>query len=357
MNLAFLGFSHRGAPIEVRESLALCAAGLLEELRAQGCEEAVLLSTCNRFELYLAGPLEARETGERALRCLERAAERPLREHARTSAGAAAARHLFEVASGLDSLVVGETEVLGQVKAAYEAALAAGMTGKCLNVLFQRALYVGKRVRCDTAISVGPTSVASVAVQLAESIFGSLARSEVLILGAGAMAELTARRLLSGRVARLAIANRTWERAAELAGRFGADAVAWERFPEEVGRADVVICSTGSPRPVLTREMVASASKTRAGRALFLIDIALPRDVEEAVHGLDNVYLYRLEDLETIVAENLKNRGGEVEKARALALAKAAEFSAWADSVSAGAETSLRHGDRAPAPRRGAEIL
>ena len=348
MKLTLLGFSHKTAPIGLRERLAvLSAPRLFTALREEGMPEAVLLSTCNRFELYLSG-------GEReaaALALLERLAGVPLGGCAAPRAGREAVRHLFAVASGLDSLVVGETEILGQVKGAYEAAREAGMTGKHCNVLFQRALYVGKKVRSDTAIAVGQTSVASAAVQLAESIFGNLSGSEVLILGAGAMAELTAQHLLSQKVSRLLISNRTWERAEALAGRFSAEPVPWESFPRALSRVDIVIASTGSPTPVVTREMVASILKARSGRSLFIIDIAMPRDVEEAVHGLEHVYLYRLEDLEAIVAKNLKNRAGELDRAWRLVEDKATEFAAWQESVAQGREISLKH---APRPKEAA---
>ncbi len=347
MKLSLVGVGHKSAPAEVREALAVVAAErFYEELRRQGCDEAVVLSTCNRFELYLCGEAGGRDQSW-AVSFLERLAGVKLEGHAYARRADAAVAHLFEVASGLDSLVVGETEILGQVKTAYETARRAGMTGKHSNVLFQRALYVGKKIRNDTAIAVGQTSVASVAVQLAESIFGELSAREVLILGAGQMAELAARHLLSKKVARLKVANRTWERGEALARRLKAEAVAWESFAEHLKGADVVIASTASERPVLTREIVAGALPARQGRSLFVIDIAMPRDVEDSVHGLEHVYLYRLEDLEGIVARNLESRGGEIERARALAREKAGEFCAWQRSAAEGREISLKHARRA----------
>lgn len=339
--LTCVGFGYKNAPVAVREALAVIgAAPVLEALRKEGFQEAVVLSTCNRFELYVASGLSSV-----VLTVVARLAGTDVTEHAAVFSGPSAVLHLFEVAAGLDSLVVGETEILGQVKIAYEAAAAAGMTGKRFNVLFQRALFIGKKVRNDTGIAVGQTSVASVAVQLAESIFGDLKACEVLILGAGNMAEVTARHLLSKKVARLSIANRTWERAQALATRFKGRPLAWADFPEQLAAADVVISSTGSDLPVLTRDMVEAAVSRRAGRSLFIIDIAMPRDVEESVHGLDHVYVYRLGDLEAIVADNLKHRGGEVERARALATLKAREFSAWTASVASGREVSLKHSE------------
>lgn len=323
---------------------ALGVESVYARLRSVGFEEAVVLATCNRFEVYLGRP-ESSPGARRALSELEDMAGSELAEQAYLFSGPRAVRHLFEVAAGLDSLVVGETEIMGQVKGAYEAARALGMTGRTSNVLFQRALFVGKKVRNDTKISAGQTSVASVAVQLAHRIFGDLSQSSVLILGAGAMAELTATHLSSSKVMRLSIANRTWERAVELAGRFSARPLRWEDFPSALVEADIVVASTGSPEPIVTRAMVVELMRRRSGRSLFLIDIAMPRDVEESVHGLEHVYLYRLEDLEGIVADNLRNRGGEVERARALVHEKAAEFCAGDRREFAGQAAELRHSE------------
>lgn len=348
MEFSLAGFSHKNAPLEIREILArLNAAETLDALRGEGCSEAVVLSTCNRFEVYLCGPAGS-PGASWAVQFLENRCGRSLGGHAYLRSGAAAVGHLLEVAAGLDSLVVGESEILGQVKGAYEAARSRGMTGKGANVLFQRALFVGKLVRSETGIAVGQTSVASVAVELAGSIFASLRDCRVLVLGAGAMAELAARHFQSRKAARVTIANRTRDRGRELARLLNAQSIPWEEFPDELSRADVVLCSTGSDRPVVTREMAENASALRRGRSLFLIDIAMPRDVEEGVHGLEQVYLYRLEDLEGIVADNLRSRGGEIERARALVGEKASELSRWIESLASDRELSLRH---SPAPQ------
>jgi glutamyl-tRNA reductase len=337
-------FSHRAAPVRARESLArLRADEVLEAMRSAGCAQAVVLSTCNRFELYL-WPIGPRLSASAVLSSLERLAGAPLAEGMALRTGQAVVEHLFSVAAGLDSLVVGETEILGQVKNAYETALAAGMTGKRLNVLFQRALYVGKRVRRETSIAAGQTSVSSVAVQLAAAIFGDLSPCSVLVLGAGRMAEQACRHFIGRGIRELVIVNRTLERAERLAAQSGPARVRpWSDMPEALRAADVVLSSTGADRPVLTREVVARAAEGRRGRSLFVIDIAMPRDVEEAVHGLDGVYVYRLEDLERIVAENLRSREGELGRARAFVAGKAAQLWAWADSVASGAERSLTH--------------
>ncbi len=344
MKLLLLGWSHRASAAASREALAAVPVErVLAELKSRGVAEAVVLSTCNRFELYAASTPDAPPARESLLNALSELAGADVRADAEAREDAAAVAHLFGVSSGMDSLVVGETEILGQLKTSYEAAKAAGMTGKRLNVLFQRALYVGKRVRSETGIASGASSVPSVAVQLAESIFGRLEGKSALILGAGAMAELAVKHLVARGTARITVANRTWERAYALAARFHGEAVRWEAAAEALVDADVVIASTGAPSAVVTRAMVAAALRRRGGRSLFFIDIAMPRDVEESVHELDGVYLYRLEDLESIVAKNMSERAGAIAAARAIVQAKAAEFDAWARSLSSGRELSLRH--------------
>ncbi len=220
------------------------------------------------------------------------------------------------------------------------------MTEKLSNVLFQRALFVGKRVRSETAISVGPTSVASVAVDLASRVFGDLGACSTLILGAGAMAQTLARTMRSRSAREIVISNRSWDRARELADGCGGRAIPWEEFPRALSIADIVIASTASPRPIVDSEIVRRAMRGRMGRSLFFIDISMPRNVDESVHGLDHVYLYRMEDLESLVAESLQNREGEVRLAGEIVREKAAEFSRWFDSVRNGHEISLIHSER-----------
>ncbi len=346
MKLVSLSWSHRARVAAAREALAsVPVERVLAELKAKGISEAAALSTCNRFELYVAERAGLELAAGKLLETLEELAGASLGEHAEIREGAAAVTHLFSVASGLDSLVVGETEILGQVKTGYEAAKSAGMTGKRLNVLFQRALYVGKKVRTETALAEGSYSVPSVAVQLAETIFGRLDGKSALILGAGAMAEISAKHLVARGVSKLVVANRTWERAYALAARYQGEAVRWDEFPAQLERADVVISSTGAPTAVLTRQIVEAAVRRRGGRSLFMIDIAMPRDIEESVHEIDGVYLYRLEDLEAIVAKNMASRAESVAAARRVVEAKAEEFDAWARSLSSGREISLKHSE------------
>ncbi len=346
MRLLSFSWSHRSGDAAAREALAAVPVErVLSELKARGVGEAAALSTCNRFELYVAGTPAAPPDAEAVLAALAELSGFPVSAGAARRDDAEAVAHLFGVSAGLDSIVIGETEILGQVKAGYEAAKTAGLTGKRLNVLFQRALYVGKKVRSETAVAAGSYSVPSVAVQMAESIFGDLRGRSALVLGAGAMAELAAKHLVARGVARLSVANRTWERAYQLAARFAGEAVKWDAFPAELEKADVVIASTGAPTAVVTREMVERAARARGGRSLFFIDIAMPRDVEESVHALDNVYLYRLEDLEAIVSKNMAGRAEAMASARAIVADKTAEFDAWANSLSSGRERSLKHSE------------
>jgi glutamyl-tRNA reductase len=346
MNLLLAGLNHKTAPLPLRERLAVLDPGkTLHRLRSEGFSEGVLIATCNRFELYALAPKNSGRGAEDLAGFLEREAGSPIGSAAYRMENGDAVRHLFEVASGLDSLVVGETDILGQVKDSYALAKEAGMTGKVSNVLFQRSIFVGKRVRTETAISVGPTSVASVAVDLASRIFGNLSDCAVLILGAGSMAQTLARTLRSRSAKEIAVANRNGERGRELASECAGKAVPWEEFPKALAIADIVIASTSSPTPIVDSETVGRAMKSRMGRSLFLIDIAMPRNVDEGVHGLDHVYLYRMEDLETIVAESLKNREGELQRASRIVHEKASEFSRWLDSVMEGREISLTHSE------------
>lgn len=340
MPLIIGGVSHKTCPLELREALAARNRGeIVVELSRLGLEESVVLSTCNRFEIYANAPHTPGAIVDR-LRSWAGGAVEP---YVYQFTGEAAIRHLFSVSSGLESLVVGEAEILGQVKQAYEQAKASGTTGKLTNVLFQRALHVGKLVRTRTGISTGQLSVASVAVALAQRIFGSLKESSVMILGAGAMAETMAKHLLSGKVRQVFLANRTYEKAVELAERYGARPIKWEDFPGQLSAVDIVMTSTGSTEPIITRDMVRKAVGQRAGRSLFVIDIAMPRDVDDSVHDIDHVYLYSMQDLQGIVDENLERRKAEIESAAALVSRKSAEFARWLASFESGALAALRH--------------
>ena len=325
MNLVLVGLSHRVAPVELRERVALPSTRASE--LARELEEAVCLSTCNRTELYLASsdPTEAEERAIAALAELAGMDERELRAVLYRLRDEAAALHLFRVAAGLDSMVPGEGEILGQVRAAHES----GAPGPLLDRLFRQALHAGKKVRAQTAIGENPASVSSAAAALAEQVFGELEGCRVLLVGAGAVGELAARSLVA-RGARISlVANRSLERATELAARFGAEAVSLAQVTDELDRADVVLSSTGAPGFVVARREVERVLRRRRGRPLFLIDVAVPRDIDPAINELEGCYVYDIDDLETVVAASLAGRRREAPRAEAIVEEEAERFSSW----------------------------
>ncbi len=312
MPLFATGLNHTTASVSLRERLAVRdteIASVMEEMRAQpGIREVVLVSTCNRVEVYAAGEqphsalafLDARfRLGDDADRLYRHADDQ-------------AARHLFRVVSGLDSMVLGETEIFGQVKSAYAAAQGAGATGRTLNKLFQHAFRVGKHVRSSTRIQQGATSVGGAAVELAERIFGELRDSTVMILGAGDMSRRTAQSLQSRGARSVIVANRTYERAVELAAEMGGRAVHYDAWPDEVTKVDVIISSTSAPHHIITPGHVQAALRRRHGRPLFLIDIAVPRDIDPACGLFDGVYLYNVDHLEDMASEARTRREKEI---------------------------------------------
>ena len=329
MRLVLVGTSHRLAPVEVRERVALSereAAEVACALAVDG-SEAVCLSTCNRTELYVAAPDvgEAEAHAARHLSALASLPESELVPVLYRLHDQAAALHLFRVAAGLDSLVPGEGEILGQVRSAYEA----GVTGPVLDRLFRQALHVGKKARSETAIAESPASVPSAAAALAQQVFGELDGRGVVLVGAGKAGELAARSLASRGATIACVASRSLERAQDLARRFGARAVTVERVEDELAGADVVVSSTGAPGLVLERPAVERALGGRKGRPLFLIDIAVPRDLDPAINELEGCYLYDIDDLEAVVAESLAGRRREAARAETLAAEEAERFRKW----------------------------
>jgi glutamyl-tRNA reductase len=323
--LTLVGLSHQGTSVAVRERafVPLPQAGQLAAALAED-GEAVCLSTCNRTELYVVGP----DAELRAVDTLVSVSGLPmeeLRSVVYRLADEAAALHLFRVAAGLDSLVPGEGEILGQVRAAFEA----GTTGPVLDRLFRQALHAGKKVRAETAIAESPASVSAAAAALVQQVFGQLEGCRVLLVGAGHVAELAARSLVA-RGARIAyVANRSPQRAAELAGRFGSEGIAIDRAADVLGEIDVVVSSTGASGRVLEREQIAAALGSRRGRPLFLIDLAVPRDLDPAIHELDGCYLYDIDDLESVVASSLAGRRREAARAEAIVAEEAESFRDW----------------------------
>lgn len=342
-----LGINHATAPIDIREKLSVSDARAAEQLHflkeRAGLDEIVLLSTCNRTEAYARA-----ESPERALEAVagvwsQITGVRTLQEYLYIHQGEDAVHHLFRVAAGLDSMVKGENEILAQVKQAYTLSHQAGYTGKLMNVLFQRSLFVGKRVRTETAIAAGQASVGSVAVSMADRIFGSLKDRTVMLLGAGETAETIARHLLSQKIQTLMVCNRTFERARELAHKCGGIALAFEEGLDRLALADIVLCATAAPHHVVTASHVERAMHQRRGRSLFFIDIAVPRDVEPAVHDMDNVYVYDIDDLQKIIDDNLAKRSGEAIRAEAIVQEETSEFVRWLLAHRSGLAIGLKH--------------
>jgi glutamyl-tRNA reductase len=337
MRLFAVGLSHRTAPVELRETVDFARKGLanaLAELSSRGVgREIVVLSTCNRAEIYAVGDTD--ETAAQVGRFFSDYHEIPherVREHLYVHRGPDAARHLFRVAAGLDSLVVGEPQILGQVKAAYGAASDGQFTAALTNRLFHSAFTVGKRVRSETGLGEGAVSVSYAAIALAKKIFGDLKGRSVLILGAGEMAKLTGIHLQAQHVKQITIASRTLTTAQNLAARLDGVAVPWDSVDRALSSADIVVTATGASEPVLTRGRVDDVMRHRRNRPLFVIDIAVPRDVDPAVGQVDQVFLYNIDDLRTIVQENLARRGAELARAEAIVDDEVAKYTAWMQS-------------------------
>jgi glutamyl-tRNA reductase len=337
MRLLTVGISHRTAPVELRESVDFARAGLepaLTALAARGVSaEAVVLSTCNRAEIYALGESDAiAETLAHFFGEYHAVDPATIGQHLYCHRGTDAARHLFRVAAGLDSLVVGEPQILGQVKAAYAAASELHFTGAVTHRLFHSAFAVGKRVRTETGLGEGAVSVSYAAIELARKIFRNLSDLAVLILGAGEMAELTGTHLRAQHVKQITIASRTFATAEQLARAVGGQAAPWQDLKPTLVAADIVVTATGAAEPVLTRATIDEVMRLRRHRPLFVIDIAMPRDVEPAVGDLEQVFLYHMDDLQVIVAENLARRASELASAEAIVDQEVTRFAAWLQS-------------------------
>ncbi len=333
--LLALGISHKTAPVALRERLALTeteAVALLEDLVATPeVRESVVISTCNRTELYcVVGDPVAAETvilGGFAQRAGIRPTE--LADVMYSPRNCDAARQLFRVTGGLESMIVGENEVQGQVKRAYEAALKSGTTGPMSNRLFTAALQTGKRVRTETAIGSSRVSVSSVAVDLAADMLGELADKHVVIIGAGETSELTARALSAQGVSTMFVANRHADRALSMAEQFGGSVVSLDRLPEQLAAADIVVSSTSSPHPIVGSEELALVMREREGRPLFMLDLAVPRDIDPACGDLEGVTLFDIDGLQAVVARNLQVRQGESAAAEAIVEEEIQHFARW----------------------------
>jgi glutamyl-tRNA reductase len=333
--LLALGISHKTAPVALRERLAFTESEAVEFARevtaTSEVREAVIISTCNRTEVYLVVGDPVRAESDVLGMLARRASIRPteLAEAIYSPRNCDVARHLYRVTAGLDSMIVGEAEVQGQVRRAHEAAMAAGCTGPLTNRLFAAALTTGKRVRSETEIGSSRVSVPSVAVDLALSVLGGLEQRHVVILGAGDTSELTARALADQGAGTIFVANRHADRALSLAQRFGGSVVGLDKLPDQLLRADIVLCSTSSPHPIVGREELELVMAERRGRPLLLIDIAVPRDVDPACGELEGVNLYDIDDLQSVVARNLSTRENEAPRAQEIVEEEIHRFARW----------------------------
>jgi glutamyl-tRNA reductase len=334
MSIVLVGLNHKTAPVAVRERLAFtdeaCAAGLRALVDGEVVREGLIVSTCNRVEVL------TETSGERGLESVAQIINflsdvraipsEDFSSHLYHHEDDAAVRHVFRVASSLDSMVVGEPQVLGQVRRAYSLAMTAGTTGRVLNRLVHQALHVAKRVRTETGIAASAVSISYMAVELGRKIFGSLAGRTVLLIGAGEMAELSARHLINAGVARVLIANRTNETARKLAAEFGGEAIDYAHLPKHLAEADIVICSTGANRYVLTPAMAREALELRRNRPAFFIDISVPRNIDPAVGQIPNLFVFDIDDLEAVVASNIREREREAERAELIVESEVMQF-------------------------------
>src|SRR5712691_4933486 len=336
MHLLLVGISHKTAPVELRERLDFQVRGVdraLQSLASRGStREAVVLSTCNRAEVYVAcDDVSATRTDLVSFVSEFNAVDRPLlAPHVYDVADLEAARHLFRVAAGLDSLVVGEPQVFGQVKDAHAVAADAHTSGPVLNRLFHASFAVGKRVRTETGLGSGAVSVSYAAVALAKKIFGDLTGRNVVVVGAGEMGTLTAMHMKSQAVQHVTIVSRTMAHAARTAEAIGgASAAPWEELDAVLGASDIVMTATGAAAPILTKAHIEAVMRPRRNRPLFIIDIAVPRDVEAAAGEIEQVFLYNIDDLQATVRENLARRASEVAGAETIVGEEAEKFGAW----------------------------
>lgn len=339
MPLLITGISHHTATLEIREKIAITRLDYAERVRElleyDGIEEVVIVSTCNRTEVYSVGPKQSRQQVRQWLQAKGGLSEAEMARHCYVHEREAAVHHLFRVAGGLDSLVLGESQIVGQLKDAWQMSAEAGGVEKVLDRLFQHAFATGKRIRTKTRIGEHPVSVAYTTVMLAKQIFGDLASKTVILIGAGEMVELCGRHLHDKGLSSLIIANRSIERARELAAEFNALAVSLNELPGVLHKADILISSTASLEPILHTDTVKAALKLRRSQPIFMVDIAVPRDIHPDVGKLGNVYLYTIDDLQKVVDENLSKRTEAAEAASTDVEESVGEFMRWLNSARA----------------------
>lgn len=336
--IVIIGLNHNTAPLEIREKLYIkeeSIPGLLDQIRREGIAESVVLSTCNRTEIYFSGG--DRDEMEKAMRrVLSDVFSAPadwFDRYMYTFSDEDAYRHLFLVASGLDSMVIGEPEILGQVKDAYRLAASAKTTGFFLNKTFHKTFNVAKRIRTETRVGYNPLSISSMAVELAKKIFGDLGAKKILVIGAGEMCEIALKYFRKEGLSHILITNRTYQKAHKLADEIIGEAYPFDRLPELLTQVDMVLSSTGSEVPIIMADMLHPIMKKRKNRPIFFIDIALPRDVDPAVNNMDNIYLYDIDDLKELSQRHLSNRVQEAEKAQLIIDQEAGKFSEWLEKT------------------------
>ncbi len=335
MNIIVVGLSHKTAPVEMRERVAFSPTAMERPLKAlldlPNISEGLIVSTCNRVEIYAAG----KETEVSAARLKRFLADyhgiglENLESHLYEFQGIDAIRHVFRVASSLDSMVVGEPQILGQIKTAYGYAAEFKTVGLILNRFLHKAFSVAKRVRTETGISSNAVSISFAAVELARKIFGTLERKRVLLIGAGEMCELAARHFVNNGVDSVLVTNRTYERAVKLAEEFQGRAVPFDDFPDHLHQADIILASTGAPNYTLQHRQVEDALRQRKNRPMFFIDIAVPRDIDPRVNDISNAYLYDVDDLQEVIQANLKERQKEARKAEGIIEQEIVQFHQW----------------------------
>lgn len=339
MPLIALGINHRTAPVDIRERVAFPPEHLTEALHEltllSDVHAAAILSTCNRTEIYCGLDTELPSDVIEWLSRYHRLSVEQLLPYLYVYPEQAAVRHMFRVAAGLDSMILGEPQILGQMKSAYQSAVAAGTLDLQLNKLFQHTFAVAKQIRTDTAIGASPVSVAFAAVSLARQIFGDLGKQTALLIGAGETIELAARHLADHQLGRMIVANRTVERAHTLAAEFNGYAIALSEMPSHLAEADIIISSTASQLPILGKGAVERALKQRKHRPIFMVDIAVPRDIEPEVAQLEDVYLYTVDDLQEVIQDNLKSRQEAAIQAEEIIEVQCAHFLGWLRSLDA----------------------
>jgi len=341
MGIIVVGLSHKSAPIEVREKLNFPEATLplaLQKLMTyEGVRESLIVSTCNRVEIY-AYVQDSAKGIDRIKQFISdyHGLSRDVLEQALyVYPDAQGVRHTFRVASSLDSMVLGEAQILGQLKDAFDISLKTKTTSTILNKLIKKAISVAKRVRTETKLAEGAVSISSAAVELAKKIFGTLEGKNVMLLGAGEMAELAAQHLLGNGVKNIMVANRTFERAEELASEFKGDAIRFEHFPDALVMVDILICATGAPQYVVKPDMVSKALKERRNKPIFMIDISNPRNIDPEVDKVDNVYLYDIDDLQSKVNVNTEGRAKEADKAEEIVTLEVETYLQWERALDA----------------------